>query len=57
MLAAMVTGISFVFFHLAGDRLQQYKNNAGTVPLRGLDEAHRGDGRAWPWPPWPSSRR
>ena len=38
MLAAMVTGISFVFFHLAGDRLQQYKNDAGTVPLRGLDE-------------------
>jgi hypothetical protein len=39
MLAAMVTGISFGFFLLTGDRLQQYKNHAGTVPLRGLDEA------------------
>jgi hypothetical protein len=39
MLAAMVTGISFGFFRLTGDRLQQYKNHAGTVPLRGLDEA------------------
>jgi protein-S-isoprenylcysteine O-methyltransferase Ste14 len=39
MLAAMVTGISFAFFRLAGDRLQQYKNDAGTVPLRGLDDA------------------
>ncbi len=35
----MVTGISFAFFSFAGDRLQQYKNDAGTVPLRGLDEA------------------
>ena len=34
----MVTGISFAFFRLAGDRLQHYKNDAGTVPLRGLDE-------------------
>ena len=39
MLAVMVTGISFAFFRLAGDRLQQYKNDAGTVPLRGLDDA------------------
>ena len=39
LLAAMVTGISFAFFRLAGDRLQQYKNDAGSVPLRGLDEA------------------
>jgi protein-S-isoprenylcysteine O-methyltransferase Ste14 len=39
MLAVMVTGISFAFFRLAGDRLQQYKNDAGSVPLRGLDEA------------------
>jgi hypothetical protein len=39
MLAVMVTGISFAFFRLTGDRLQQYKNEAGTVPLRGLDDA------------------
>jgi hypothetical protein len=39
LLAVMVTGISFAFFRFAGDRLQQYKNDAGTVPLRGLDEA------------------
>ncbi|MGH3253905.1 MAG: hypothetical protein ACRDOU_00630 [Streptosporangiaceae bacterium] len=39
MLAVMVTGISFAFFRLTGDRLQQYKNDAGTVPLRGLDDA------------------
>ena len=39
MLAAMVTGISFAFFRLTGDRLQQYKNDASTIPLRGLDEA------------------
>ena len=39
MLAAMVTGISFAFFRLTGDQLQQYKNDAGTIPLRGLDEA------------------
>jgi hypothetical protein len=39
ILAVMVTAISFAFFHLAGDRLQQYKNDAGTVPLRGLDDA------------------
>ena len=39
LLAAMVTGISFAFFRFAGDRLRQYKNDAGTVPLRGLDEA------------------
>lgn len=38
LLAAMVTGVSFAFFHFAGDRLRQYKNDAGTVPLRGLDE-------------------
>jgi hypothetical protein len=38
LLAVMVTGISFGFFRFAGDRLQQYKNDAGTVPLRGLDE-------------------
>jgi hypothetical protein len=38
LLAVMVTGISFAFFRFAGDRLQQYKNDAGTVPLRGLDE-------------------
>jgi hypothetical protein len=41
MLAAMVTGISFAFFRLAGDRLQQHKNDAGTVPLHGLDDATR----------------
>ena len=35
----MVTGISFAFFRFAGDRLQQYKDDAGTIPLRGLDEA------------------
>jgi hypothetical protein len=39
MLAAMVTCISFAFFRLAGDRLRHYKNDAGTVPLRGLDDA------------------
>ena len=39
LLAAMVTGISFAFFRFAGDRLQQYKNDAGAIPLRGLDEA------------------
>jgi hypothetical protein len=39
LLAAMVTGISFAFFRFAGDRLKQYKNESGTVPLRGLDEA------------------
>jgi hypothetical protein len=39
ILAAMVTCISFAFFRLAGNRLRHYKNDAGTVPLRGLDEA------------------
>jgi hypothetical protein len=38
LLAGMVTGISFVFFRFTGDRLQQYKDNTGVVPLRGLDE-------------------
>lgn len=37
LLALMVTGISFAFFRFAGDRLLQYKDDAGTVPLRGLD--------------------
>jgi hypothetical protein len=37
LLAAMVTGISFAFFRFTGDRLQQYKDDTGTVPLRGLD--------------------
>jgi outer membrane protein OmpA-like peptidoglycan-associated protein len=39
LLAAMVTGISFAFFRFTGDRLQQYKDAAGVVPLRGLDAA------------------
>jgi len=39
LLAGMVTGISFGFFRFAGDRLRHYKNDAGTIPLRGLDEA------------------
>jgi hypothetical protein len=39
LLAAMITGISFAFFRFTGDRLQQYKDDAGTIPLRGLDEA------------------
>ena len=39
LLAAMVTGISFAFFRFTGDRLQQYKDDAGVIPLRGLDEA------------------
>ena len=39
LLAAMVTGISFVFFRFTGDRLQQYKDDTGVIPLRGLDEA------------------
>ena len=38
LLAGMVTGISFVFFRFTGDRLQQYKDDTGVVPLRGLDE-------------------
>jgi hypothetical protein len=38
LLAAMVTGISFAFFLFTGDRLQQYKDDTGTIPLRGLDE-------------------
>jgi hypothetical protein len=38
LLAAMVTGISFAFFRFTGDRLQQYKDDTGVVPLRGLDE-------------------
>ena len=39
LLAAMVTGMSFAFFSFAGDRLQQYKDDTGVIPLRGLDEA------------------
>jgi hypothetical protein len=39
LLAAMVTGISFAFFRFTGDRLQQYKDDAGVIPLRGLDAA------------------
>jgi hypothetical protein len=39
LLAAMITGISFAFFRFTGDRLQQYKDDTGTIPLRGLDEA------------------
>ena len=39
LLAAMVTGISFAFFRFTGDRLQQYKDDTGVIPLRGLDEA------------------
>ena len=39
LLASMVTGISFAFFRFTGDRLQQYKDDAGVIPLRGLDEA------------------
>ena len=39
LLAGMVTGISFAFFHFTGDRLQQYKDDTGAIPLRGLDEA------------------
>lgn len=39
LLAAMVTGISFAFFRFTGDRLQQYKDDTGTIPLRGLDQA------------------
>ena len=39
LLATMVTGISFAFFRFAGNRLQQYKDDTGTVPLRGLDKA------------------
>ena len=38
LLAAVVTGISFVFFRFTGDRLKQYKDDTGVVPLRGLDE-------------------
>jgi hypothetical protein len=39
LLAVMVTGISFAFFRFTGDRLQQYKDDTGIVPLRGLDDA------------------
>jgi hypothetical protein len=39
LLAGMVTGISFAFFWFTGDRLQQYKDDTGTIPLRGLDPA------------------
>ena len=39
LLAAMVTGISFAFFRFTGDRLQQYKDDTGVIPLRGLDAA------------------
>ena len=56
LLAAMVTGISFAFFRFTGDRLQQYKNDAGTIPLRGLDEATTVS-RGWRSPPWWSWRR
>jgi hypothetical protein len=37
LLAGMVTGISFAFFRFTGDRLHQYKDETGTIPLRGLD--------------------
>jgi hypothetical protein len=37
LLAVMVTGLSFAFFRFTGDRLQQYKDDTGTVPLLGLD--------------------
>ena len=37
LLASMVTGISFAFFLFTGDRLRQYKDHDGTIPLRGLD--------------------
>jgi hypothetical protein len=37
LLAGMVTGISFAFFLFTGDRLRQYKDHDGTIPLRGLD--------------------
>ena len=33
LLAAMVTGISFAFFRFTGDRLQQYKDDTGVVPV------------------------
>ena len=39
LLASMVAGISFAFFRFTGDRLQQYKDDTGVIPLRGLDEA------------------
>lgn len=39
LLAVTVTGISFAFFRFTGDRLQQYKNDIGVIPSRGLDEA------------------
>jgi hypothetical protein len=39
LLAGMVTGISYAFFHFTGDRLQQYKDDTGSIPLRGLDMA------------------
>jgi hypothetical protein len=39
LLATMVTGISFAFFRFTGDRLQQYKDDTGSIPLRGLDMA------------------
>jgi hypothetical protein len=37
LLASMVTGISFAFFRFTGDQLRRYKDDTGTIPLRGLD--------------------
>jgi hypothetical protein len=37
LLAGMTTGISFAFFRFSGGRLRQYKDDTGTIPLRGLD--------------------
>jgi hypothetical protein len=37
LLAGMVTGISFAFFYFTGDRLREYKDETGAIPLRGLD--------------------
>lgn len=37
LLAGMITGISFAFFRFTADRLQQYKDDTGAIPLRGLD--------------------
>lgn len=39
LLAAMITSIGFAFFRFTGDQLQQYKDDTGTIPLRGLDTA------------------
>ena len=48
LLAAMVTGITFAFFRFTGDRLQQYKDDTGVIPLRGLDHGHHHP-RSRPW--------